>query len=287
MPTLMRTRYTPIVALLLLMIAVASPFLAPCAAQGNLVRIDDRFAVVNGVRLHYIDWGGKGDCLLFLTPLGGDLLEQFGSLAPQFTDRFRVLGLTRRGQGRSDKPTGNYDTDTLVRDIVGFLDAMGVREAHVAGQSVAGAEMTRLAVVHPSRVAKLVYLDAAVDYKRRAELAAEAGLGPPEDPALAAILRGAAMRHPEYHSVKAPALNIAVVFDGPIPVRPEDDEAYKRFVKLAEQRDVVGARIKQFERGVARGETLLLRNTTHGGFVADPAQQRVFVPIMREFLLRR
>ena len=87
--------------------------------------------------------------------------------------------------------------------------------------------------------------------------------------------------------MKAPALNIAVVFDGPIPVRPEDDEAYKKFVKLAEQRDVVGARIKQFERGVARGETLLLRNTTHAGFVADPAQQRVFVPIMREFLLRR
>ena len=87
--------------------------------------------------------------------------------------------------------------------------------------------------------------------------------------------------------MQAPALNVAVVFDGPIPVRPEDDEAYKRFVKLAEERDVVGKRIQQFESGVARGESLLLRNTTHGGFVADPVQQKVFVPIMREFLLRR
>ena len=194
---LMRTRYTAIVALLLLIVVVASPFLASCAAQGDPVRLEDRFALVNGVRLHYIDWGGEGDCLLFLTPLGGELLEQFASLAPQFTDRFRVLGLTRRGQGRSEKPTGNYDTDTLVRDIVGFLDAMGMSQAHVAGQSVAGAEMTRLAVVHPSRISKLVYLDAAVDYKLSAELAAEAGFGPPEDPALAAILRGAAMRHPD------------------------------------------------------------------------------------------
>src|SRR4029453_14997246 len=177
-----------------------------------------------------------------------------------------VLGLTRRGQPPSEKPTGSYDTDTLVRDVVGFLDAMGVSQAYVAGQSVAGAEMTRLAVVHLSRVAKLAYLDAAVDSKRRAELAAEAGFGPPEDPALAAILRGATLRHPEYDSVRAPALNIAVVFDGSIPVRAEDDEAYKRFVKLAEQRDLVGARIKQFEHGMARGETLLLRNTTHGGF---------------------
>ena len=282
----MRTPCAPIAALLSLTTVVAGPLLGSCANPGKHVRQEGRVAVVNGVRLHYIDWGGEGECLLFLTPLGGELLEQFGSLAPQFTDRFRVLGLTRRGQGRSEKPIGDYDTNTLVRDIVGFLDVMGVSQAHIAGQSVAGAEMTRLAVEHPTRVSKLVYLDAAKDYKLSAELAAEAGFGPPEDPALAAILQGAAMRHPEYHSVKAPALNIAVVFDGPIPVRPEDDEAYKRFVKLAEQRDIVGAQIKQFEGGVARGKTLLLRNTTHAGFVADPAQQTVFVPIMREFLLR-
>jgi hypothetical protein len=81
------------------------------------------------------------------------------------------------------------------------------------------------------------------DYKRSAELSAEAGFEPPEDPALGAILQGAAIRHPEYERVQAPALNIVVVFDGPIPVRPEDDEAYKRFVKLAEQRDLVGTQI--------------------------------------------
>jgi hypothetical protein len=74
-----------------------------------------------------------------------------------------------------------------------------------------------------------------------------------------------------------------VVFDGPIPVRPEDDPAYKAFVKLAEQRDVVGTQIKQFTQGVARGETLSLRNTTHGGFLDDPAQQKVFVPVTTEF----
>jgi pimeloyl-ACP methyl ester carboxylesterase len=276
---------SPIAAALMLLVAGASA----CSLfdPGPRRTPEDRFVVVNGVRLHYIDWGGEGECLLFLTPLGGALLEQFGSLAPQFTDRFRVLGLTRRGQEPSEKPSSGYDTDTLVSDVVTFLDVMGVRQAHIAGHSVAGAEMTRLAGEHPSRVSKLVYLDAAVDYKRLAELSAEAGFGPPEDPALGAILQGAAIRHPEYERVQAPALNIVVVFDGPIPVRPEDDVAYKRFVKLAEQRDLVGTQIKQFERGVSRGETLILRNTTHGGFLHEQAQQKVFVPVMREFLLRR
>jgi pimeloyl-ACP methyl ester carboxylesterase len=147
--------------------------------------------------------------------------------------------------------------------------------------------MTRLAGQHPSRVGKLVYLDAAVDYKRLAELSAEAGMGPPPDVAQAAIMKAASQRHPEYHLVQAPALHVVVVFDGPIPVRPDDDAAYKAFVKLAVERDIVGSQIKEFESGMARGETLRLRDTTHGGFLADEAQQKVFVPVMREFLFRR
>ena len=68
---------------------------ATCSRTRPAARLPDRFATVNGVRLHYLDWGGDGPPLLFLTPLGGDVIEQFASLAPQFTDRFRVLGLAR------------------------------------------------------------------------------------------------------------------------------------------------------------------------------------------------
>jgi hypothetical protein len=93
-----------------MLVAVASLLFASCGNHVNDGLHREDFALVSGVRLHYIDWGGRGDCPLFLTPLGGDVLEQFGSLAPQFSDRFRVLGLTRRGQGRSDKPQGDYDT---------------------------------------------------------------------------------------------------------------------------------------------------------------------------------
>lgn len=243
------------------------------------------FATINDVRLHYTDWGGTGPWLVFLTPGGGSLDEQFGNLAPQFVDRFRVVGLTRRGQPPSAIPAGPYDTDTLVRDVEGFLDLLGAQRAHFAGHSIAGAEMTRLAATHPARVSSLVYLDAAVDYKASAALAREAGLAPHPDHAIAAIQSGAGARSPEYGRVRAPALNIAVVFDGPIPSRPDDPEDYKRFLRLSEERGVVEANIRQFERGMRQGLVLRLTNTTHGGFVSDPAQQRVFVPVMRQFLM--
>ena len=72
------------------------------AAPQNTTTAKDGFVPVNGIRLHYVDWGGAGPSLLFLTGLG-DSAHSFDHLAVGFTDRFHVLGLTRRGRGN---PTG-------------------------------------------------------------------------------------------------------------------------------------------------------------------------------------
>ncbi|MBK8617293.1 MAG: alpha/beta fold hydrolase [Anaerolineales bacterium] len=66
------------------------------------------FVLVNGIRLHYLDWGGNGPALIFLTGMGSSAYI-FGGFAPLFTDRFHVLALTRRGQGDSDTPETGYD----------------------------------------------------------------------------------------------------------------------------------------------------------------------------------
>jgi len=120
------------------------------------------FVTVNNVKLHYLDWGGKGETMLFLHGMG-DTPHIYDELAPKFTNQFRVLGLTRRGHGQSDKPETGYDTATLVEDIRQFLDALTIQRAVLVGHSMAGDELTRFAGVHPDRVIKLVYLDAAYD----------------------------------------------------------------------------------------------------------------------------
>jgi len=120
------------------------------------------FVTANSVRLHYLDWDGKGDTILFLHGLG-DTAHIFDDLAPKFTNRFRVLGLTWRGHGQSEKPLAGYDTGTLVEDIRHFLDTLKVDRVILAGHSIAGDQLTRFAGAHPARVIKLVYLDAAHD----------------------------------------------------------------------------------------------------------------------------
>jgi non-heme chloroperoxidase len=120
------------------------------------------FVTLNGVKLHYLDWGGQGENLIFLHG-NGHTAHIFDDLAPRFIDCFRVLALTRRGHGESDRPDTGYDTDTLVEDIRQFLDQKGIRRAILTGHSFAGDELTRFAGLYPERVSRLIYLDAAYD----------------------------------------------------------------------------------------------------------------------------
>lgn len=162
-----RNTFSMLLALIILMVAQGA------RAQENWVDKSPHqsgFVTVNGTKLHYLDWGGKGKVLLFLTGVGNSA-HIFDDIAPKFADRFRVLALTRRGHGQSDKPATGYDIPTLTEDIRQFLDQLHIKRVTLIGHSFGGDEMTRFAGAYPDRVDKLIYLDAAYD---RADLLAEA-----------------------------------------------------------------------------------------------------------------
>jgi pimeloyl-ACP methyl ester carboxylesterase len=120
------------------------------------------FVQVNGINLHYLDWGGKGDVLLFLAGMGCNA-HIFDHLAPRFIDKFHVMAFTRRGHGESDHPETGYDIDTLTDDLRQLLDALGIEKVILAGHSMASVELSHFAALHPERVLKLIFLDAAYD----------------------------------------------------------------------------------------------------------------------------
>jgi non-heme chloroperoxidase len=120
------------------------------------------FVNVNGAKLHYLDWGGSGDILLFLAGMGCNA-HIFDDLAPRFADRFHVIALTRRGHGESDHPETGYDVGTLTEDIRQFLDALGIEKVILAGHSMANIELSHFSALYPDRVLKLIFLDAAYD----------------------------------------------------------------------------------------------------------------------------
>jgi pimeloyl-ACP methyl ester carboxylesterase len=120
--------------------------------------VEDRYASVNGVRLHYLDWGGDGEPLLFL-PGNGEPASVFKWFAQRFSPEFRPIALTRRGIGKSEILTGPYAIDQLVHDINAFLDVIDIDQVSVIGHSLGGAEATFFAAEYLHRVRKLVNLE--------------------------------------------------------------------------------------------------------------------------------
>jgi pimeloyl-ACP methyl ester carboxylesterase len=250
----------------------------------------DLFTTVNGVKLHYLDWGGTGDPLLFLTSFGASAHE-FDKLAPKFTGQHHVLGLTRRGQGDSDKPPCCYDTRTLVEDIRTFLDAQHIERVTLVGYSIAGVEETQFAVTYPHRVTALVYFDAISDPKSAYELATNPGTRYPlplPDAAgpLGEIARGARQADPDYTNVVAPALAFYVIYSEPF-IPPNADDALiarlvERWKKFGHPFEI--AQREHFRRDMKRGRIVELHNTDHNAFLSDPAPQSIIVREMNAFL---
>lgn len=154
------------------MIVLALLFLFACSSVHAVVdskhpdhatEPSSRHVEVRGVRLQYLDWGGTGEGLLFV-PGGCDTAYVFGDIAPAFTGRFHVVSFTPRGCGSSDHPESSYELDSLIEEMAGFLDALGIGRVILVGHSSGGGKITRFAQLHASRVSRLVYLDTVYRY---------------------------------------------------------------------------------------------------------------------------
>jgi non-heme chloroperoxidase len=118
--------------------------------------------VAPNVQLEVLDWGGHGRPLVFLAG-SGNTAHVFDDFAPQFTDAFHVLGITRRGFGASSGTLPPNNVDTLVLDVRSILDSLSFASVVLVGHSFAGEELTRFAELNPARCAGLIYMDAAYD----------------------------------------------------------------------------------------------------------------------------
>lgn len=144
-------------ACLLVMTSIGA---APAAAQDSCPSPKGRLVTVAPrVKLEVVEWSTTGEPLLFLSGMARTA-HAFDEFAPLLADKYRVLGITRRGWGRSSPSPSGYESTTLVADIVAVMDSLGLPATHVAGWSYGGNEAALLAVQHPERVLSVILLDA-------------------------------------------------------------------------------------------------------------------------------
>jgi aminoacrylate hydrolase len=104
--------------------------------------------------LHY-ERQGAGFPVLFVPGLSGFASFWHDQVAA-FAKKFEVLTHDHRGIGESDACRVGYTIEKLSRDVVGLMDALGIKKAHVVGHSSGGAIAQLLAIEHPNRLASVV-----------------------------------------------------------------------------------------------------------------------------------
>jgi len=117
----------------------------------------DHFVEVDGVLVHYLDFGGEGLPLVFVHSESWDATT-FAGIAPRLTEQAHVLAVTRPGYGKSEALPDPFSVASQAEALVSFLDALGIDRAVFAGNSSPIAYITHLAEHHRERVAGVIYL---------------------------------------------------------------------------------------------------------------------------------
>lgn len=128
-----------LLAILLIIITLASnTVLAQAKRIPASAGREEYIEVEKNVRLHVTDLGeGKPIVLIHGWPLSDAMYEyQYQYLVQK---GFRVIGISLRGFGKSDKPYGRYDFDVFADDIKVILDKLKVENAVLGGFSLGGA----------------------------------------------------------------------------------------------------------------------------------------------------
>jgi pimeloyl-ACP methyl ester carboxylesterase len=125
--------------------------------------------VVDGLRLHYLDWGRRDrPPLLFLH--GGCLTAHTWDLVClALRVDFHCLALDQRGHGDSEwSPILDYGPDAHVRDIRGLIERLCLERPVLVGHSLGGLNAMIYATAAAEQLAGVVLVDVGPDPQPRA-----------------------------------------------------------------------------------------------------------------------
>ena len=122
--------------------------------------IVDRYATVNGVKLHYLV-AGKGAPVILLHGYAQNS-HMWRPAMKELAKSHRVLAPDLRGFGDSAKPESGYDKKTMAQDVHALAQSLGIQKAGVAGHDIGLMVAYAYATQYPSEVDRLALMDAFI-----------------------------------------------------------------------------------------------------------------------------
>ena len=120
----------------------------------------DKHLQVDGLRLHYLDWGNDSAQPLVLLHGLQDSARSWDFFAANMAADFHVVALDHRGHGDSDwADPGRYRLADYVSDVEALVDHASLRDIVLVGHSAGGRNAFMYAVGHPDAAQALVVAD--------------------------------------------------------------------------------------------------------------------------------
>jgi 3-oxoadipate enol-lactonase len=106
--------------------------------------------------------------IVFVHGLGGSARSWWAQLAAFEKRGYRAIAYDQRGAGLSSKPDGPYSVELWTRDLVRVIDALGIERPILVGHSVGCMISERASVELGGRVAGLVTIGGALQWRPEA-----------------------------------------------------------------------------------------------------------------------
>ena len=119
----------------------------------------DHYVQINGLSLHYVDWGGDSNRNLLLVHGQGGTAHSWDFVARELSGEFRVLAIDQRGHGDSDHTREGYALTAFASDLAGLAREVGIVPYDYCG-APGGAQRHRICRGdHSDHLKHLVCLD--------------------------------------------------------------------------------------------------------------------------------
>jgi 2-hydroxy-6-oxonona-2,4-dienedioate hydrolase len=109
---------------------------------------------VQGVSTRVLE-AGEGPTLIMVHGTGGHL-EAYTRNVEELSRHFHVVLYDMAGHGYTGKPDRPYTIDYLADHLIGLMDALGIDQADLSGESLGGWVAAWAAAHHPDRVRRMV-----------------------------------------------------------------------------------------------------------------------------------
>jgi pimeloyl-ACP methyl ester carboxylesterase len=128
----------------------------------------EQYILTNRITLHCLDYRGNGPTVVLMHGLTANAHAFDGVLEAGILEGARIICPDLRGRGLSSMPAFGYSMQDHAMDIIGMLDAMGIKKVILGGHSFGGLLSIYIASLYPERVEKVILLDAGERLNTRA-----------------------------------------------------------------------------------------------------------------------